>query len=399
MKFDNINVYNNIINSLTEEIDKLLKSPIQEQTPPIQPSDEYSSGGYDDDISDEDQIKQRQAGKEWEDPLLYASSKWDTSDELSDSELKSLANPLSAVKLTANDWKGLEQMSTRDAIVGLRLEHPDHKGKIVLSAKIKKIEVFGKPLLEWLLTWKAAQTIKLPTGISSKTPGYCHCAAMVNKYDPNENGDWSEIKRNMRAEADAESEVAGKAIRKSFNGCVQAFGNNLKNKSKRDKITLDCDTYEEFLTDMKSMTSKIGGLLSQFYRIKNQQGENKAGGRSLGARLATYNKIVFKNTSGSEKQASDGSDCCMDAWGDGSVIEFKPTGSVGGGDGNTVKGVLTGGISLNNSGSPGGTKIVLITFQNGVRTQNQNIILKFRNNSGVKTGHDLSVTGHITQFN
>ena len=394
MKFNDINVYNNIINSLTEEIDKLLQRPLHEQ---ILPSTEFGDDKYgDDDLSDEEKIKQRQAGKEWKSPLLYASSKWDTADELSDSELKSLANPLSVVKLTANDWKSLEQMSTVDAIVGFRLEHPDHKGKIVLSAKIKKVKVFGKPLLEWLLTWKAARTIKLPTGISSKTPGYCHCAAMVNKYDHTETGNWTDIKNNMKAEADSESEVAGKAIKKSFNDCVKAFGDNLKSKKKRDKITLDCDTYEEFLTDMKKMSSKIGGLLGQFYRIKNQEERTQAGGRGLGARLAAYGKIGFKNTSGTDKQASDGSDCCMDNWPDGAEIEFKPTGSVGGGEGNTVKGVLTGSIKLNSSGSPGNTSVVLITFQKGARTQNQNITLKFRDSSGVKTGMDLAVTGHIT---
>jgi|7_EtaG_2_1085326.scaffolds.fasta_scaffold10641_3 hypothetical protein len=397
MKFNDINVYNNIINSLTEEIDKLLKRPLHEQ---ILPSTEFAGDMYgDDEGSDEDKLNQRKASKEWTDPLLYASSKWDTADELSDSELKSLANPLSVVKLTANDWKALEQMSTREAIVGFRLEHADHKGKIVLSAKIKKIKVFGKPLLEWLLTWKAARTIKTPTGISSKTPGYCHCAAMVNKYDHTGMGVWSEIKNNMKAEAKGESKVAGKAIKKSFNDCVKAFGDNLKNKNNRDKITLDCDTYEEFLVDMKSMSSKIGGLLGQFYRIKNQKEQNKSGGRGVGARLAAYKLITFKNTSGTNKQASDGAtDCCMDNWPDEAEIEFKPTGTIGGGDGKTVKGVLTGSIRLNSSGSPGATSVVLITFQKDARTQNQNITLKFRNSSGVKTGKDLAVTGHITSL-
>ena len=415
MNFEKLEVYTGIIDSLNEEIDKLIgyPRPMSEQDVIIDPT--MTAGTYSHDIkSDEDKRKGRVVTKRTRKyPLIQndevkdgaGNPTWDKSEEMTPPELKTLLDPAGMPpystlrKLTVNDWKSIEQMNTRANIIGFFMEHPDFKDRVALKETMKKIK-FRNPftgkdidLLSFLVYFKLKQMVKLPVLVSAKTPGYCHCLKLANKFTYNPADNWNKIKSNLYADMDSESKATADRVKKIFKNCGASFGNKIKVKSNRDKIGKDCGRFGDFLSDMESTLSSIEGMLSKYFRIKNKSKQMKGGNRSTAAKLAIYKKILFMNT-GADAQPSDdaGGNCCMDHIPNGTTIKFKPTGSVGGDDSTTIKATLHGSPGL-----LGSTEYVLVKFDNASR-ESQHIEIKFRASDGTRTGKNLAVSGKITDL-
>tara|TARA_R110002060_G_scaffold8243_3_gene12226 strand:+ start:160 stop:1431 length:1272 start_codon:yes stop_codon:yes gene_type:complete len=325
MEFKNIEVYNLMIDSINEDIDKMLlveqsiTGCMDNAATNYDPTatiacpnccrfavkySKTSKGGPKDE--EEELIR---ISKEYEGELHYKIDPTYDPRKIVKKGSTEVAGLIEKIKVNPDyfpkgNWARIYALSRQPKAKGIILKAGPWAGRLVTrpvaNMLIKAKRVVGL---------KAA--IRKPARGNNKTPGFCWCYDLLKGYIEDEpfcaaSGANSQCKAGVKSEIKKEVEdyhrkgLTGKGERldKAWDRCNKVtWSYALFDKVEREDTAAACKSFKSHLTNVDSAGDQLGGLLGKYFRIKGKKwepGVSKGGGDSVASKLAKYQEIEVK---------------------------------------------------------------------------------------------------------